>query len=90
MNKVSFDKVSFEQFKNDWLRIYLPYLYQNIESISDEAGTTYHFFAPDCFGIATSESVVIPSGFTIKEADKWEIQCISDNIKERKLRRRVY
>ena len=85
MNKVAkFEKVSFEQFKKDYIKTlqvsedkvderYLRYIYDNIElpkrATTGSAG--YDFFSPITFNLRKGESFTIPTGIKAKMEDGW-------------------
>lgn len=66
-----FHKVSFEQFKKDWVDTFGPQDEQKIQEIYDSvklprratAGSAgYDFFAPVRFALAPGETVKVPTG----------------------------
>lgn len=73
-----FEKVSFEQFKKDWLKAFpdttdVQAVYDSIKlpkrATTGSAG--YDFFAPADITIKTGESTLIPTGIRAKINDDW-------------------
>lgn len=73
-----FEKVSFEQFKKDWLKAFpdttdVQVVYDSIKlpkrATTGSAG--YDFFAPADITIKTGESTLIPTGIRVKINDGW-------------------
>ena len=83
MNKneiAKFEKVSFEQFKEDWLNSFPLAPEEQIEMIYNEIllptrSTTgsagYDFYLPDKVALHKYETVVIPTGIRCKIDDGW-------------------
>lgn len=81
MNKVArFEKVSYEQFKNDWLSSFpitaewkLESMYKNIKlpkrSTTGSAG--YDFYLPRDIDLYERDSIVIPTGIRCNINDGW-------------------
>ena len=85
MNKIAkFEKVSYEQFKTDTLKVY-PYLteediliaYKNIKlpkrSTTGSAG--YDFFLPFNILLSENKEAVIPTGIRCWIEDGWVLKC---------------
>lgn len=81
MNKIAkFEKVSFEQFKTDWLKVFpnavdwlIESIYKNIKlpmrSTAGSAG--YDFYLPNEIDLIEGKSMVIPTGIRCKIDDGW-------------------
>lgn len=79
MEKIAeFEKVSFEQFKKDWLKAFpdsdnIEEIYNNIKlpvrATSGSAG--YDFYAPDDVTLKKGVSTLIPTGIRSRIADGW-------------------
>ncbi len=79
MERISqFEKVSFEQFKKDWLKNFpetddVKAVYDSIKlpqrATAGSAG--YDFFAPDCITFKQGQSVLVPTGISSKIAEGW-------------------
>ena len=79
-----FEKVSFEQFKKDWLNLY-PFLSENyLETIYDKiplpkratsGSAGYDFFLPDRLNLLKNESVVIPTGIRCWIDEGWVLKA---------------
>lgn len=81
MNKIAkFEKVSFRQFKTDWLKVFpntvdwkLESIYKNIKlpmrSTTGSAG--YDFYLPNEIDLIEGKSMVIPTGIRCKIDDGW-------------------
>ena len=81
MNKIAkFEKVSYEQFRKDWLNVIpniaewkLESMYENIvlpkRSTTGSAG--HDFYLPIDMDLYKDDSVVIPTGIRCKIADGW-------------------
>lgn len=76
-----FEKVSFEQFKNDWQDTF--YTTENVENIYNEiklpkratAGSAgYDFYTPLAFELKPGESIKIPTGIRAKINDGWVLK----------------
>lgn len=84
MNKVAkFEKVSFEQFKKDWLICFPLTPEEKIEIIYNEIplptrSTTgsagYDFYLPNEINLRKYESMVIPTGIRCKIDDGWVLK----------------
>ena len=79
-----FHKVSFEQFKKDWVDTFGPQDEQKIQEIYDSvklprratAGSAgYDFFAPVRFALATGETVKVPTGVRVEMDTEWVLKC---------------
>ena len=77
-----FEKVSFEQFEKDWLKLYpdtqnVKEIYDNIRlplrATTGSAG--YDFYAPADITVKKGESTLIPTGIRSKIADGW-VLCV--------------
>lgn len=77
-----FEKVSFEQFKKDWIDSFGNY--ENIEEIynsinlpkratSGSAG--YDFYSPIDIDMAPNTSVKIPTGIRVRIEENWMLSC---------------
>jgi len=85
MNKIAkFEKVSFEQFKNDWINTYgdenineIQSIYNNIKlptrATKESAG--YDFKAPTTIYLEPNETIKIPTGIRTKIAEGWVLMC---------------
>ncbi|MFR5876442.1 MAG: deoxyuridine 5'-triphosphate nucleotidohydrolase [Eubacterium sp.] len=79
MNRIArFEKVSFEQFKKDWIKNYpdtadVKAIYDSI--ILPKRATTgsagYDFYAPDDIMVEKGKSTLIPTGIRCKINDGW-------------------
>ena len=77
-----FYKVSFEQFKKDYLDTFgndnnVQLIYDNIQlpkrATSGSAG--YDFYAPIDFTLKPGETIKIPTGIRVKIEDGWVLKC---------------
>ncbi|MCR4875365.1 MAG: deoxyuridine 5'-triphosphate nucleotidohydrolase [Clostridia bacterium] len=77
-----FYKVSFEQFKKDYLDTFgndnnVKEIYDNIQlpkrATSGSAG--YDFYAPIDFALKPNETIKIPTGIRVKIEDGWVLKC---------------
>ena len=77
-----FYKVSFEQFKKDYLDTFgndnnVQAIYDNIQlpkrATSGSAG--YDFYAPIDFTLKPGETIKIPTGIRVKIEDGWVLKC---------------
>ena len=79
-----FEKVSFEQFKKDWMEEFPDYseklieiVYDNIKlperSSSGSAG--YDFFSPVTFVLEPNETIKIPTGIRCYMEEGWVLKC---------------
>ena len=77
-----FYKVSFEQFKKDYLDTFgnidnIQAIYDNIQlpkrATSGSAG--YDFYAPIDFTLKPGETIKIPTGIRVKIEDGWVLKC---------------
>ena len=77
-----FYKVSFEQFKKDYLDTFgndnnVKEIYDNIQlpkrATSGSAG--YDFYAPIDFTLKPGETIKIPTGIRVKIEDGWVLKC---------------
>ena len=79
-----FEKVSFEQFKKDWLEEFPDYskklievVYENIKlpkrSSSGSAGND--FFSPVTFVLEPNETIKIPTGIRCYIEEGWVLKC---------------
>lgn len=85
MKKVAkFEKVSPEQFANDWRDTfgecadeYIHNIYKGIKlpQRATKGSAGYDFFSPANFSIAQGESVKIPTGIRVKIEDGWFLSC---------------
>ena len=81
---MKFEKVSFEQFKKDYIKTlqvsedkvdeqYIRYIYDNIKlpkrATTGSAG--YDFFSPITFNLRKDESFTIPTGIKARMEDGW-------------------
>lgn len=84
MNKIAFfEKVSFEQFKKDWMNNFdldeqnIRNIYDNIKlpkrATSGSAG--YDIFAPTNFLIPSQKTVKIPTGIRCSIDEGWVLMC---------------
>jgi dUTP pyrophosphatase len=81
MNRIAkFEKVSYKQFKNDWIdkmgyytEKFIKDIYNNIQlprrSTTGSAG--YDFFAPSNLSILSNDYLTIPTGIRCKIDDGW-------------------
>lgn len=82
MQKIAlFEKVSFEQFKGDWLKNFpdtedVRAIYDSIKmpkrATTGSAG--YDFYAPDDITLEKGKSVLIPTGIRSKINDGWVLK----------------
>lgn len=81
-----FYKVSFEQFKKDWIDTFkdVTVSEENIKEIYDEikcparatlGSAGYDFFAPFGFTLEPNETIKIPTGIRAEMEDGWVLQC---------------
>ncbi|MCU6748598.1 MULTISPECIES: deoxyuridine 5'-triphosphate nucleotidohydrolase [Lachnospiraceae] len=79
-----FHKVSFEQFKKDWMDTFgqgeaekTEEIYQQIKlprrATAGSAG--YDFFAPVSFRLSPGETVKIPTGIRVEMEPEWVLKC---------------
>ncbi len=77
-----FHKVSFEQFKKDWMDTFgeeegVEDVYEKINlpkrATSGSAG--YDFYAPVDFVVKPGESVKIPTGIRVEMEEGWVLKC---------------
>lgn len=85
MNRVAqFEKVSFEQFRNDWIDTFgeknnvdIKEIYDNIKlpkrATCGSAG--YDFFSPIDITLQPNFTIKIPTGIRCKINDGWVLQC---------------
>jgi dUTP pyrophosphatase len=88
MNRIAkFEKVSYEQFKNDWKTLagvlsnytdeVVKFIYDNIElpvrATKYSAG--YDFKAPISIFLLPNDSIKIPTGIRVKINDGWVLKC---------------
>lgn len=84
MNRIAkFEKVSYEQFKKDWLNLY-PFISENyLEAIYNEislpvratsGSAGYDFFLPDRLNLWANKSVVIPTGIRCRIDEGWVLK----------------
>lgn len=73
-----FEKVSFEQFKNDWLKIYpdtedVKAIYDNIKlpKRATKGSAGYDFYAPVDVTFDKGKSTLVPTGIRSKIDDGW-------------------
>lgn len=79
MNKIAkFEKVSFEQFKKDWMKNFpdctnVKEIYNNIKlpKRATVGSAGYDFYAPADVTIEKGKSTLIPTGIRSKIADGW-------------------
>ena len=85
MNRIAkFEKVSFEQFKKDYIKTlqvsedkvdeqYIRYIYDNIKlpKRATKGSAGYDFFSPITFNLRKGESFTIPTGIKVKMEDGW-------------------
>ena len=79
MNKIAkFEKVSFEQFKKDWMKNFpnctnVKEIYDNIKlpKRATVGSAGYDFYAPADVTIEKGKSTLIPTGIRSKIADGW-------------------
>ena len=85
MNRIAkFEKVSFEQFKKDFIKLfykendiidesYIKFIYDNIKlperKTSGSAG--YDIFSPISFNLNTGENFIIPTGIKVNIEEGW-------------------
>lgn len=84
MNKIAkFEKVSFPQFKKDWLDTFndcaeseIETIYQAIElpKRATKGSAGYDFYAPVDFTLAPLEEVKIPTGIRVQMHQDWVLQ----------------
>lgn len=84
-NKVAkFYKVSFKQFKADWLDVFPETLASEIEKIYDDIklpkrGTKgsagYDFYAPVDISLKNGEGIKIPTGIRAEISEGWVLMC---------------
>ncbi len=82
MKKIAkFEKVSFEEFKGDWLKCFpdtvdVMKIYNSIKlptrATSGSAG--YDFYAPDDLHLSTDESLLVPTGIRVKIDQGWVLK----------------
>ena len=86
MKKIAkFEKVSFEQFKKDWLDTFnraltdeeLLEIYDNIQlpKRATKGSAGYDFNSPLDFTLAPGSSIKIPTGIRCKIKDGWVLKC---------------
>jgi dUTP pyrophosphatase len=86
MKKIAkFEKVSFEQFKKDWLDTFnraltdeeLLEIYDNIQlpKRATKGSAGYDFKSPLDFTLAPGSSIKIPTGIRCKIKDGWVLKC---------------
>jgi dUTP pyrophosphatase len=86
MKKIAkFEKVSFEQFKKDWLDTFnraltdeeLLEIYNNIQlpKRATKGSAGYDFKSPLDFTLAPGSSIKIPTGIRCKIKDCWVLKC---------------
>lgn len=86
MKKIAkFEKVSFEQFKKDWLDTFnraltdeeLLEIYNNIQlpKRATRGSAGYDFKSPLDFTLAPGSSIKIPTGIRCKIDDGWALKC---------------
>lgn len=86
MKKIAkFEKVSFEQFKKDWLDTFngaltdeeLLEIYDNIQlpKRATRGSAGYDFKSPLDFTLAPGSSIKIPTGIRCKIDDGWALKC---------------
>ncbi len=77
-----FEKVSFEQFKKDWIDSFGNY--ENIEEIynsinlpkrATKGSAGYDFYAPIDIDMAPNTSVKIPTGIRVRIEENWMLSC---------------
>lgn len=79
-----FEKVSFEQFKKDWVDTFgdvleneMKEVYENIHlprrATSGSAG--YDFFSPITFSLKPNETIKIPTGIRCSIHSDWVLKC---------------
>ena len=81
MNKIAkFEKVSFEQFKNDWVNAFPLASEERIRMIYNEiplptrstlGSAGYDFYLPDEIYLCKNASIVIPTGIRCKIDEGW-------------------
>lgn len=78
----NFEKVSFEQFKKDWIDSFGNY--ENIEEIynsinlpkrATKGSAGYDFYAPIDIDMAPNTSVKIPTGIRVRIDENWMLSC---------------
>lgn len=79
-----FEKVSFEQFKKDWLEEFPDYseklievVYENIKlpKRSSAGSAGYDFFSPVTFVLEPKETIKIPTGIRCYIEEGWVLKC---------------
>ena len=85
MNRIAkFEKVSLNQFENDWINTFgnkgtdvITEIYNNIKlpkrATSGSAG--YDFYAPVKIVLAPKMTAKIPTGIRVKMEENWVLQC---------------
>lgn len=81
MNKIAkFEKVSFEQFKTDWLKVFPNTIDEELEAIytdiklptrSTVGSAGYDFYLPNEIKLFENTTLVIPTGIRCKMRDGW-------------------
>lgn len=81
MNKIAkFEKVSYEQFAQDWKKTQYNYRDDEIKDIYDKivlpkrstiGSAGYDFYLPDSIGLSESDYVLIPTGIRCEINDGW-------------------
>lgn len=85
MKKIAkFSKVSFEQFKKDWIDTFdsieedtIQKIYDNIKlpQRATKLSAGYDFFAPTDIVLQPNSTIKIPTGIRCKMEDGWVLQC---------------
>lgn len=79
-----FHKVSFEQFKEGWLREFPQAPEKEIQKIYEEiklprratsGSAGYDFFAPVNLVLAPGETVKLPTGIRVEMEENWVLKC---------------
>lgn len=79
-----FEKVSFEQFKKDWIDEFPDYseklievVYENIKlpKRSSAGSAGYDFFSPVTFVLEPKETIKIPTGIRCYIEEGWVLKC---------------
>ncbi|MCC8070130.1 MAG: deoxyuridine 5'-triphosphate nucleotidohydrolase [Ruminococcus sp.] len=85
MNRIAkFYKVSFQQFKKDWLDCFpntpintVEAIYNNIQlpKRATKGSAGYDFFTPINFSVAPNETIKFPTGIKVQIDEGWVLKC---------------
>ena len=83
-----FEKVSFDQFKKDWIDTFgelMGFDFAKIDTVyfndiklpkrATKGSAGYDFFSPIDFTLKPSETIKIPTGIRVKIEDNWVLKC---------------